>query len=352
MRLARRRGRWRRVLTGSAVVVVLLAGGVAAYALVLRTDAPSGDAAAPGGASSTEARRTSTTRKPTTTTTVPPVKQPKDVNMPPPGGLRIGSQGGLVFMYETRMKDLHLDPGPVDGIFDQRTQYAVIAVQKYFDQPRTGVIDTAVQLVLSRFRWQPAKPDAEGDRVEIDLDKQVITVFDEWQPVLLSTTSTGSGEYFCGGADGCQYAITPAGRFQFYEFYRGWKENELGRLWNPVFFNGGIAVHGLQSVPAYPASHGCARIPMHVADYFHTLVSLGEAVYVVGTPKQAGDRYVGPIRRRSSVTPPTTAPPPPPPSTPPPAPVTTAGGTTGTTKPKSTTTPPPTAPPTTPPTTP
>jgi hypothetical protein len=65
-------------------------------------------------------------------------------------------------------------------------------------------------------------------------------------------------------------------------------------MWNPYYFNGGIAVHGLDSVPSYPASHGCARIPMHIADYFPDLVTKGESVYVVGTPKQPGSGYVGP----------------------------------------------------------
>jgi lipoprotein-anchoring transpeptidase ErfK/SrfK len=34
----------------------------------------------------------------------------------------------------------------------------------------------------------------------------------------------------------------------------------LGDLWRPKYFNGGIALHGAEAVPAYPASHGCARI--------------------------------------------------------------------------------------------
>ena len=73
-------------------------------------------------------------------------------------------------------------------------------------------------------------------------------------------------------------------------------------MWNPYYFNGSDAVHGLDSVPNYPASHGCARIPMHIADYFYTLVHQGESVFVVGTPKKAGNGYVGPVK-----TPPTAA---------------------------------------------
>ena len=36
----------------------------------------------------------------------------------------------------------------------------------------------------------------------------------------------------------------------------GWRDAPLGRLYNPVYFNGGIAVHGAGSVPDRPASHG------------------------------------------------------------------------------------------------
>jgi peptidoglycan hydrolase-like protein with peptidoglycan-binding domain len=321
------------------VIVVLVAGGATAYA-VARLD---GSATTAAGAKELEAgapvvpHTTTTTTRPkptTTTTTVPPVKQPGIVKMPPPGNLGYGSSGGIVLMYEQRLKDLHFDPGPVDGIFDQRTQYAVVAVQKYYDQPRTGVIDAGVQLALSGFRYHPAEPDSEPDRVEIDLDRQVLTVYQNWQPILLTTTSTGSGEYFCGGADGCQYAITPAGHYHFYELYRGWKEGKLGKMWNPYFFNGGIAVHGLASVPAYPASHGCARIPMHIADYFPTLVHNGESVFVVGTPKQAGNGYVGPVKSAPPPpTVPTTAPKPTPTTAPKPTP-TTAPKPTPTTAPK------------------
>mgnify|MGYP003704311211 CR=1 FL=1 len=35
------------------------------------------------------------------------------------------------------------------------------------------------------------------------VEERLHTVFQNWQPVLITTTSTGSGDYFCGGADGC-----------------------------------------------------------------------------------------------------------------------------------------------------
>jgi peptidoglycan hydrolase-like protein with peptidoglycan-binding domain len=243
------------------------------------------------------------------------VREPGAVTLPAPpaGGLSLGSRGGIVLAYQRRLRELHFDPGAVDGMFSQDTAYAVVAVEKLLGLARDGVIGPAVRLGLEHFKYQPALSNGEPDRVEINLDTQVITVFEQWQPILLATTSTGSGEYFCGGNDGCQYAITPTGHFHFQYVHRGWDTGKLGRMWNPYYFNGGIAIHGLASVPNYPGSHGCARIPMDIANYFATLVTVGESVYVVGTAMKAGNRYVGPIpssttTTTTTVSPTTTAP--------------------------------------------
>ncbi len=177
-----------------------------------------------------------------------------------------------VLAYEARLKALHFDPGPVDGYFDQATQYAVSTVQKYFNLPRTGVINTAVDFALTHFTYSPAEPASEPDRVEIDLDRQTLTVYTNWQPQLLTTTSTGSGEHFCGGVDGCQYAITPTGHFHFYELHKGWQNGKLGNMWNPFYFNGSDAVHGLASVPELP---GVARVRPHPDAHRELLLHAG-----------------------------------------------------------------------------
>ena len=62
----------------------------------------------------------------------------------------------------------------------------------------------------------------------------------------------------------------------------GWETGPLGDLYNPLYFNGGIAFHGAYSVPGYPASHGCVRIPMNAAEWFPTIVGNGWPVYVSG----------------------------------------------------------------------
>jgi len=286
------------MLVGTAVVV---GGGATIGTIAVVSGRSDGSPShAPGKLASavpTDTQSTTSTTMPTTTSsTIPPIRQPKVVSLPavPDSGLSWGSNGPVLAAYQQRLKKLHFDPGAVDGVYGQDTDYAITAVQKLLNLPRDGRITPAVQAGLEHFKYTPALPKAEGNRVEINLDTQVLTVYKRWQPILITTTSTGSGDHFCGGADGCQYAITPTGHFHFYSLHKGWDKGKLGRMWNPYYFNGGIAVHGLASVPSYPASHGCARIPMDIANYFPLLVDQGESVYVVGTAMKPGNAYVGP----------------------------------------------------------
>ena len=48
--------------------------------------------------------------------------------------------------------------------------------------------------------------------------------------------------------------------------YNGWQAGPLGSLYRPNYFYGGYAVHGMTSVPAYPASHGCVRMTVPTMD--------------------------------------------------------------------------------------
>ncbi len=281
--------------------------------------------------SSTTSSSSTTTAPSTTTTTHPTMKNPPPLAMPPvpPNGLGIGSSGPDVQAFERRLADLHFDPGPVDGRYDLDTSYAVTAVQKLWSLPRTGRIDEQTRFVISHFKYpQPLVPNGPPSRVEIDLDKQVLVVWQNWQIRLITTTSTGGGYYFCGGDSGCQYAVTPPGVFHFTRFHSGWDHGKLGELYNPYYFNGGIAVHGYPEVPAYPASHGCARIPMHISNYFFTLVSKGEEVDVIGTPAGPPPGFVPPRQTTAPASTSSTA-----------GPVTTAAPKSTTTKPAPTTTP-------------
>ena len=120
----------------------------------------------------------------------------------------------------------------------------------------------------------PRAPNTTPTHLEIYLPEQVAVLFKDGQPHLVTHISTGSGQEWCAAQDG-RLRHRHHSRAASYEFNRrrvGWWEGPLGRMYNPVYFNYGIAVHGMTNVPLYPASHGCVRIPMHIAKYFPSLV--------------------------------------------------------------------------------
>ena len=326
------------IVAGITMLVALVS--LIAYGYVWGFDNPSATAntaahqailSSPSTTAAPSTTTTTTAASTTTTTSHPVMKNPPPLAMPavPPNGLGIGSTGPDVQAFERRLADLHFDPGPVDGHYDIDTMYAVTAVQKLWSLPRTGRIDAQTRFVISHFKYPtPLVPNGPSNRVEIDLNKQVLVVWQDWHIRLITTTSTGGGYYFCGGDSGCQYAVTPPGVFHFQRFHSGWDHGKLGQLYNPYYFNGGIAVHGYPEVPAYPASHGCSRIPMHISNYFFTLVSKGEEVDVVGTPAGPPPGFVPPPQ---TTVPPST-------TTTAPAATTTAPKSTSTTKPVTTTT--------------
>jgi peptidoglycan hydrolase-like protein with peptidoglycan-binding domain len=280
-----------RILTVAATAVAISVALIGTYAYVFGLGA-SGTASAgtlPTFAPQTTAAPTTTTRPKPTTTTIPVQPEPAAMKMPDAGrSLGIGASGPVVLAYERRLASLHFDPGPVDGVYDQQTAYAIDTVEKMYGIQRDGQIGPQVRFALSAFRWpKPLTARAEPDRIEISLDKQYIVLYQRGWIRLITTTSTGGGYAFCGGDSGCQYAVTPPGRFVLQWYFNGWRTSKLGHLYKPYYFDGGIAIHGYPEVPNYPASHGCVRIPMKIADYFHTLVHNDFPVYVVGTPSHA-----------------------------------------------------------------
>jgi hypothetical protein len=278
-----------RVVVSLALAVGIVGGIVAAGAALRRDD---NGAAQSKPSAPTTSTSTTTTVPPTTTTTLPPFQQPAAVDLPDVQlvGWGSGSRNAVILFYEQRMVDVHLDPGPVDGLLDQRTVYALQAVEKLAGIDRAGRLGPAEAAFLESFQYPlPLHPTAEGNRTEIDVTKQVLTLYEGYQVRLITTTSTASGEHYCYNTPRvnptqhvCEVATTPSGRFTYYFFYKGWHKGVLGSLYNPFYFNKGIAVHGYQDVPPTPASHGCTRIPMHIAEYFYTLVHQGDPVYVDG----------------------------------------------------------------------
>jgi peptidoglycan hydrolase-like protein with peptidoglycan-binding domain len=256
----------RRIALLVGVALVVLAAGVGVSLAVTSGDAETAD----GPRSTTTERPTTeaptTTMPPTTTTTAPPETTttllPTTTTTVPPdpaadGRLELGEGGDAVLALQQRLHDLGYWLGAPDGGYGQLTRQAVMAFQKYEGLSRDGIAGPATQERLA----VAGRPTARGGGgLEIDLERQVLLVVDGGQVRWALNTSTGNGEAYDSPSGGTAVARTPTGEFSIYKEIDGVREAPLGTLYRPKYFHGGIAIHGSGSIPAHPASHGCARV--------------------------------------------------------------------------------------------
>jgi peptidoglycan hydrolase-like protein with peptidoglycan-binding domain len=197
--------------------------------------------------------------------------------------LALGDSGDDITLLQERLHEAGYDPGPVDGHFRMPLQHAVWAFQKVHGRAPTGIVTLETWRDLSSpVSPPPLVEDGAPTRVEVDLGRQLLILYEDGERTLITHASTGTGKPFCTDRGGCRYADTPAGDFKFTWRVDGWRESDLGLLYNPVYFHGGIAIHGSYHVPTEPSSYGCVRIPMHIADYFPERVSRDDPVHVRG----------------------------------------------------------------------
>ncbi len=227
--------------------------------------------------------------------------------------LSYGMVGDSVKALQTRLKSLGFDPGEPDGSFGERTRQAVWAYEKLVlktpRQQAKGVVTPEMwDHMQDPIVIQPRRPNSTPNHTEIYLPEQVLAVFHGQTPVLITHISSGDGQEWCeevtispgeyGNEKGteplkrgeCGLSWTPGGVYTYTRMIAGRRASQLGGMYNPVYFNYGIAVHGAHEVPLHPASHGCVRIPMFISDYFQTLVAKGDQVFVFDGEKEP-ERY-------------------------------------------------------------
>lgn len=228
--------------------------------------------------------------------------------------LTSGAFGDDVEQLQQRLTDLGFAPGPADGLFGPGTQQAVWAWKKLvagmtwqeLDQSANAseVTPDLWQQMQDPIVIQPRRPMGVGNtHVEIYLPLQVMAVFTDDRPTLIAHIASGeldaAGDpvHWCDVVeyntdnqgqpldeprirDECAFSKTPGGVFKFHWRVAGNRLGPLGSMFNPVYFNYGIAIHGAVNVPNEPASHGCIRIPQFLSTIFPTLVNKGDQVWV------------------------------------------------------------------------
>lgn len=285
--------------------VVFSGGGTTAHPAALATKS---------NQAGTDPTPTSTVAASATTPTPTATASP---GPPPDPYMHVGAQGADVQAVQQKLTSLTYMTAGIDGKFGGGTRDALIAFQKVNGLKLTGEVDPPTTDKLATATAPTAAYSTPSDHVEVDIAKQVVYVVRGGTVANTITTSTGSGQKFTSQGV-TQKAITPNGIFHVYWKIPGWHTAPLGELYKPSFFNGGIAFHGYNSVPTYPASHGCIRLPMEFADWFYDQAApMGATVYVFGGPS-------GPNPDPAPITTTTTNAPPPgvPAPTPTPAPTT------------------------------
>ena len=174
-----------------------------------------------------------------------------------------GAVGASAYELDLRLHELHYALGRVDGYYGQDDIDAVIAFQKLHGLPRTGSVDARFWRELQRAEIPRAR--YPGDHVEVNKGRQVLFLVRDGKVALVVPVSTGAT------------GNTPLGVWHVYSKVPGYNAKEM---YYSSFFVGGFAIHGYHSVPAYPASHGCVRIPLWVAVRVYSVIDYGTTVYI------------------------------------------------------------------------
>ena len=297
-----------RTLTLIAVALLSACGanagaGTGAPGDGLAGTSPTGTTVAPGPGSDTATTDEPSTEPPTTTT-IP--------FAPLTRTLGPGDQGTDVLALQQRLNEVGFDVKAPDGYWGPNTSKAMWS----YEQLVLGEDAKDVKVRVTPEMWlqlqqplnlPPKRPDATETHVEIFLPQQTMVVYENGKVRLISHISSGSGDEWCAyprnvpawvGATTttlpkgqklkrvCGTSVTPGGVFKVYRKEKDWWEIPLGKVYNPIYFNGGIAIHGYEEVPFKPASHGCVRVPMHIAEYLPQLLHYQDDVFVFDGVKE------------------------------------------------------------------
>lgn len=190
-----------------------------------------------------------------------------------------GLTSAEIMEAEQRLADLGYWTGPIDGSFDGSSKHALIAFQKIEGRKRTGTL-TADELEALRLATRPEPLDSTYPHVEVDLTRQVLMIVDvAGQATHILPVCTGNEKKYVDHGDSHR-AHTPRGKFTVLRKITGWRRSSLGLLYYPNYIVNGIAIHGSPSIPVYPASHGCIRIPMFAAKEVSEMAPVGTIVVV------------------------------------------------------------------------
>jgi len=180
--------------------------------------------------------------------------------------LHQGQCGDVVVGFKKAMRKMGYIAN--DGrCFGGKTARGVLAYRKVNDMSRSmragaGLVGKAF---AGKGGYEVRHPGA-GEHVEAPLSKQVLVFAKDGKAFAIYPISSG------------KYSTpTVTGHYEFIRQEPGY--NSHGMYYS-FYFYGGYAVHGYESVPDYPASHGCLRTFIADQPEIYDRINFGESIFI------------------------------------------------------------------------
>jgi hypothetical protein len=180
--------------------------------------------------------------------------------------LHQGQCGDVVIGFKQAMRKLGyiVNSG---RCFGGKTARGVLAYRKVNDMARSSRAGAGLvkRVFAGKGAYKVQHPNA-GEHLEAPLSKQVLVFAKGDKPFAVYPVSSGKSS-----------TPTVTGHFTFIRTEPGY--NSHGMYYSFYFF-GGYAVHGYESVPDYPASHGCIRTFIADQPEIYNRIHYGESIFV------------------------------------------------------------------------
>lgn len=180
--------------------------------------------------------------------------------------LREGQCGEVVIGFKKAMRKMGYIANS-GRCFGGKTGRGVLAYRKVNGMTRSARADRGLvkRAFAGKGEYEVRHPDA-GEHVEAPLSKQVLVFAKDDKPFAVYPVSSGKSS-----------TPTVTGHFTFIRQEPGY--NAHGMYYS-FYFYGGYAVHGYESVPDYPASHGCIRTFIADQPEIYERINFGESIFV------------------------------------------------------------------------
>jgi len=180
--------------------------------------------------------------------------------------LHQGQCGDVVVGFEKAMRKMGYIAN--DGrCYGGKTGRGVLAYRKVNGMTRSMRAGAGlVEKVFSGKGGYEVRHPGAGEHVEAPLSKQVLVFTKGDKPFAIYPISSGKSS-----------TPTVTGHFEFIRQEPGY--NSHGMYYS-FYFYGGYAVHGYESVPDYPASHGCLRTFIADQPEIYERIFFGEDIFI------------------------------------------------------------------------